>query len=174
MILIKLIFSFLIFTTCTAIGYFHGQKFDSRLQSLIYLEQCIKILETEIIYGLTPLPEALTNVSLKGKSKVAYLFEEIRKDLISMKRDHIFHSFQSIETELYENLHLEKEDVEVFWGLGKVLGTSDTIDQQKNFKLALKQMEGLISEAKSEKNKNEKLYRSLGVITGIGIIILLI
>ena len=75
---------------------------------------------------------------------------------------------------MYSNLSFKKEDVETFLSLGRVLGTSDRLDQQKNFALILNQMDGLISEAKEERAKNEKLYKSLGIITGIGIIILLI
>lgn len=174
MILIKLISSFFIFLTSTTIGYLYGKTYSSRLENLIYLEQCIKILETEIVYGATPLPEALSNVFKKGNSKVSYIFEEIKNDLILNKREGVYHSFSSVEDKLYDNLHLIKEDVEIFLALGRVLGTSDRTDQQKNFVLILNQIAAQILEAKIQRNKNVKLYRSLGVITGIGIIILLV
>lgn len=174
MILLKLISSSLIFLTSTTIGYIYGKTFSSRLENLIYLEQCIKILETEIVYGATPLPDALSNVFRKGKDKVSYIFEEIKKDLLLNKREGVYNSFLSVEEKLYDNLHLKKEDVEIFLALGRVLGTSDRADQQKNFVLILNQITSQILEAKNEKNKNEKLYRSLGIITGAGIIIMLV
>ena len=71
-------------------------------------------------------------------------------------------------------VYILKEDVEILLSLGRVLGSSDRADQSKIFKLVLNQIGAQIEEAKMEKNQNEKLYRSLGVITGIGIIILLI
>lgn len=174
MIILKLLSSLLIFLTSTSIGYIYGKTFSARLENLIYLEQCIKILETEVVYGAIPLPEALNNVFNKGKSRVSYIFEEIRNDLLFNKREGVYHSFLSVERKLYDNLHLKKEDVEIFLALGRVLGTSDRIDQQKNFILILNQITAQILDAKVERNKNEKLYRSLGVITGIGIIILLV
>lgn len=174
MILLKLASSILIFLSSSTIGYLYGKTYSSRLENLIYLEQCIKILETEIVYGATPLPVALSNVFRKGKSKVSYIFEEIKDDLLLNKREGVYHSFLSVEDKLYDNLHLIKEDVEIFLALGRVLGTSDRSDQQKNFTLILNQIAGQILEAKIEKNKNEKLYKSLGVIGGVGIIILLI
>ena len=140
----------------------------------MYLEQCIKILETEIVYGATPLPDALSNVFRKGKEKVSYIFEEIKKDLLINKREGVYSSFLSVEEKLYDDLHLKKEDVEIFLALGRVLGASDRADQQKNFVLILNQITAQILEAKNEKNKNEKLYRSLGIITGAGIIIMLV
>lgn len=174
MVLLKLISILLIFFTSTTIGYLYGKTFSSRLDNLIYLEQCIKILETEIVYGAAPLPEALSNVFNKGKGKVSYIFEEIKKDLFLNKRGGVYNSFLSVESRLYDDLHLQKEDVEVFLSLGRVLGASDRTDQQKNFTLILNQIGAQILEAKVEKNKNEKMYRGLGIITGIGIIILLV
>lgn len=174
MILLKLISSSLIFLTSTTIGYLYGKTFSSRLENLIYLEQCIKILETEIVYGATPLPDALSNVFRKGKDKVSYIFEEIKKDLLLNKREGVYNSFLSVEEELYDDLHLKKEDVEIFLALGRVLGASDRADQQKNFVLILNQITAQIYDAKNEKNKNEKLYKSLGIITGVGIIIMLV
>lgn len=174
MILLKLLLSIIIFSTCTSIGFFYGNKFSNRLENLIYLEQCLKILETEIIYGSTPLPEALSNVYSKGNAKVSFIFEEIKEDLLMNKRKQVYESFLSIKELLYDKLYLKKPDVEIFISLGRVLGTSDREDQQKNFVLILNQISSLILEAKEERNKNEKLYRSLGLITGIGIIIILV
>ena len=174
MALIKLLLVSSIFFTCSIIGYIYSRKFSLRLENLIYLEQCIKILETEIVYGATPLPGALSNVFNKGNPRVSFVFNEIKEDLIANKRGQIHNSFLSIEDILYNNLYLRKEDVETFLSLGRVLGTSDRMDQQKNFLLIYNQIAALILEAKFERNKNEKLYKSLGIITGIGIIIILI
>lgn len=174
MVLLKLISTLFIFLTSSTIGYLYGKTFSSRFENLIYLEQCIKILETEIVYAVTPLPEALSNVFNKGKKKVSYIFDEIKENLFLNKEGGVYNSFLSVESKLYEELYLQKEDVEVFLSLGRVLGTSDRKDQQKNFTLILNQIDTQILEAKIERNKNEKLYRSLGIITGVGIIILLV
>lgn len=174
MFLLKFISSLGIFLTSTIIGHLYGQKFTSRYENLIYMNQCIKILETEIVYGSTPLPDALSNVYRKGKQKVSFIFKEIKEDLLINKPSDLSSSFLSVEDKMYRDLSFNKADVEMFLSLGRVLGTSDRLDQQKNIALVLNQMDGLISEARLEKTKNEKLYKSLGIITGIGIIILLI
>lgn len=174
MIVLKLISFLLIFSTCSIIGYLYGKAFSTRMENLIYLEQCIKMLETEIVYGSTSLPEAFSNIAKKGNRKVSYVFETIKNDLILHKREGVYESFVEVKDILIGEFFLKKEDVEIFLSLGRVLGTSDRIDQQKNFILTLNQIASNIEEAKIDKNKNEKLYRSLGVIAGTGIIILLI
>ena len=174
MILLKISLLIVIFLICTSIGILHGKTFSTRLENLIYLEQCIKILETEIVYGSTPLPQALTNVYEKGNPKLSFIFEAIKEDLLEKKRGDIYLSFISIKEILFTKLNFKKVDVETFMALGRVLGTSNREDQEKNLKITLKQIAGLIFEAREERNKNEKLYKTLGLITGIGIIIILV
>lgn len=174
MTLLKILLLITIFIICTSIGFLHGKTFSNRLDNLVYLEQCIKILETEIVYGATPLPEALTNIYSKGNPKVSFIFEEIKNDLLENKRGQIYLSFLSVKELLYDKLHLKKADVETFMSLGRVLGTSSRTDQEKNFIITLNQISGLVLEAREERNKNEKLYKTLGLATGIGIIIILV
>ena len=174
MILLKILLLLVIFAICTSIGILHGRTFSTRLENLIYLEQCIKILETEIVYGSTPLPQALSNVYSKGNPRVSFIFEAIKEDLLENKRGEIYLSFVSVREILFTKLNLKKVDVETFMSLGRVLGTSNREDQEKNLKITLNQMTGLIFEAREERNKNEKFYKTLGLITGIGIIIILV
>lgn len=174
MIFLKTVLLIVIFSICTSIGILHGRTFSTRLENLIYLEQCIKILETEIVYGSTPLPQALTNVFEKGNPRVSFIFEAIKRDLLENKRGDIYLSFISVKEILFTKLNLKKVDVESFISLGRVLGTSNREDQEKNLKITLNQISGLIFEAREERNKNEKLYKTLGLITGIGIIIILV
>ena len=174
MILLKSLLLIVIFSICTSIGILHGRTFSTRLENLIYLEQCIKILETEIVYGSTPLPQALSNIYSKGNPRVSFIFEAIKEDLLENKRGEIYLSFVAVKEILITKLNLKKVDVETFMSLGRVLGSSNREDQEKNLKITLNQMTGLIFEAREERNKNEKLYKTLGLITGIGIIIILV
>ncbi|MFS8541749.1 MAG: stage III sporulation protein AB, partial [Tissierellales bacterium] len=79
-----------------------------------------------------------------------------------------------VKRQLIEELNLKEEDIELFLSLGRLLGTSDRTDQEKNFKLILNQIEILINEAKLEKDKNEKMYKNLGILAGIAIVIILL
>lgn len=57
---------------------------------------------------------------------------------------------------------------------GKILGQTDLRGQLSKVKLTLGFLEGQIAESQIEENKNKKLYKSLGVLTGIGLVIILI
>lgn len=172
--LMKILGSILIVLSSSLIGYYLGNKYSARLENLMHLEQCIKILETEIVYGAVPLPEALTNVYLKGNKKVSYIFEEIKINLLSNRDGDLYKSFEMVKSQLLEDFSLEEEDVELFLSLGRLLGNSDRADQEKNFKLILNHIKILKEEAKLERDKNEKMYKNLGILAGIAIVIILL
>jgi stage III sporulation protein AB len=171
---LKILGSILIVLSSSLIGFYFGNKYSARLENLLHLEQCIKILETEIVYGAVPLPEALNNVYLKGNKKVSYIFKQIRDNLLYNKDGDLLKSFEMVTSQLAEELNLKEEDIELFLSLGRLLGTSDRTDQEKNFKLILNQIEILKNEAKLEKDKNEKMYKNLGILAGIAIVIILL
>lgn len=174
MFLIKSIGVLLILSSTTIIGHCYGRQFSDRLSNLIYMEQCIKILETEVVYGAVLLPEALTNVYNKGNKKVSFIFEEIKNHLLEDKKGDVYSSFSHMSNCLKRRLNFKEEDVEIFLSLGRVLGASDRKDQEKNFNLILKQISFLEKEARLEKDKNEKMFKSLGILTGLIIVIILL
>ena len=174
MLYIKMLGAFLIISSTSIIGYCYGRRFSNRLNNLIYMEQCIKILETEIVYGAILLPEALNNVYNKGNKKVSFIFNDIKNCLIEDKKGDIYNSFSKVSSSLKNNLHFKDEDVEIFLSLGRVLGSSDRKDQEKNFGLILKQISFLEKEARLERDKNEKMFKSLGILTGLVIVIILL
>ena len=173
MILLKISGSILILLSTSLLGYIYGSSYRDRVNNLVLLENCIRILETEIIYGANPLPEALVNVYRKGNSKVSFVFKEISDQLI-LNKGTVLECFQSIENILKEKLKFNDDDIEMFFTLGRTIGASNRIDQEKNFKLLLVQIETLETGAREARDKNEKLYKSLGVLLGLVIVIILL
>jgi len=174
MIALKLIGGSLIIFSSTMLGFYYGNRYSKRMENLILLENCIKILETEIVYGASPLPEALFNVYRKGNKKVSYIFEKIRVHLLTDKEADVFNSFSTIAQEIKEKLNFKTEDIELLLSLGRTLGSSDRKDQEKNFKIILNQLQVLQKDAKKERDKNERMYKNLGILMGIAILIILL
>lgn len=174
LIALKLIGGFLIIFSSTILGFNYGNRFTRRFENLYLLEQCIKILETEIVYGAYPLPDSLFNVYKKGNKKVSFLFENIRSNLLANKEADVFNSFLSVVNIAKEELNLKDKDIELLLSLGRVLGSSDRQDQEKNFRIILNQIRLLQEDAKMEMDKNEKLYKNLGILMGVAIVIILL
>lgn len=174
MVAIRIIFNSLILIITSIMGFMFGNIYSKRAKSLLDLQYCIRVLQSEIINGSTPLPEALENVSLKGRGSIAKLFKLIKEDLITEKREDIYISF-SLQEEILKNRYaFNSQDIEIFLYLGKILGKTNSKDQDKNMKFIINQLENHYIEAEEEKSKNTKLYRTLGFLTGLGVVIILI
>lgn len=172
MFLLKIIGSLIIITSSSLIGFSYGRKYSNRLNNLVQISNCIQILETEVIFAATPIPDALENVYKRGNKKVSYIFREIKEHL--NKSLSITNSFTSIQSKLKDELSLQEEDIEIFLSLGRVLGKSDRQDQQKHLKTVLIQLDRQQLDAENERVKNEKMCKSLGVLGGILITVLLV
>jgi stage III sporulation protein AB len=66
------------------------------------------------------------------------------------------------------------EEAALLSGLGQVLGSADLDSQLDALACARSRLEAHIAEAEERRDKHGKLYRSLGVLTGVGIVVLLI
>lgn len=171
---LKILGSMMVIFSSSLIGFLIGHSYIERFENLIYMENCIKILETEIIYAANPLPLALEMVYRKGNKKVSFVFKKIEDILSESNNNNVIYSFEKTSDILIEKLKFSLEDVEVFMSLGRTLGVSDRNDQEKNIKLVMAQLKAQQDDAKQKKEKNEKLYKNLGLLTGIAIVIILI
>lgn len=171
---IKLIFNLVILAFSSLLGFVYGNVYTRRARNLLDLQYSIRVLESEIINGIRPLPEALENVAIKGRGRIAKLFKDIRDDLVMNKREDIYYSFLLQKEILKTKYGLNDKDIEVFMFLGKILGKTDKGDQEKNIRFIISQLENHYIEAEADRLKNTKLYRSLGVLVGLGLIIILI
>lgn len=173
MFVIRLIISVMIIISCTFVGFNLANRYNKRFINIIKLQNCIQLLETEIVYSSTPLPEALENVYKKCDKSVSFIFKELKDLLITNKQLNVSEAFICQVENLSKKLYLDFQDIEVLMTLGRVLGTSDREDQQKHFRLVLSQLKNRQRDAEEKKQINEKLFKNLGVLTGLAIVILL-
>lgn len=170
----KGIFYLIVITSSSVLGILYGGIYSKRERSLRDLEYNIRLLESEIIAGRTPLPEALENTYKKGKGGIRTIFLEIQMDLLENRREDVYISFVLQEDLLKKLYMLKKEDISIFLFLGKILGKSNKEDQANNLKFIIKQIQSMKEESNMEKEKNVKLYRTLGILMGISIVIIMI
>ncbi len=173
MLIVKTIACLVIILSSSILGFSYSRIYNERLNNLISFQNCIQILETEIIYGSNPLPDALNELYNKGNKKVSYIFDEIRKYLLNNKNSNVYDGFLHIVSELKEGLCFNEQDIEIILSFGRSLGISNRTDQEKYFKVLQVQLKAQQREAEEEKIKNGKMYKSLGVLIGFGIVLAL-
>ena len=69
---------------------------------------------------------------------------------------------------------LKNEDKEVLKMLGKMLGKTDKAGQINEIDIVSKFLDKQIEDSEEDKRKNEKLYKTLGIVCGLTLAIVLV
>lgn len=169
MFFIKFIDSVLIITVCAYIGINKAKSFSLRVSKLRNLKSSFNMFKTKLEFTYDPIKE---------------IFSEISK-LIYDEKDNIFKSYiYNLDNDNYEDawtlavaensFGFSKEDIQIITGFGKLLGKTDLKGQMNEVELADEFLDKQIFDAEEERKKNDKLYKSLGIIVGIAIVIIFI
>lgn len=170
----KIIGGIIVITACGLLGIAASNRYTLRPRDLRRYRSAMQMLETEIIYGCTPLPQAFSNIAGKVDGPLKGFFSMISEDLLTGFSYSLSNAWVKALEVLIAESCLNNADKELIVDFGKVLGSSDREDQKKHFELLyiqLKQHEEMAEEAR---RKNGKMYKSLGFLSGIVIFILLV
>ncbi|WP_130807146.1 stage III sporulation protein AB [Senegalia massiliensis] len=171
---IKILASIMIFIPSTIIGIMLSRKYSSRVENITSLINCILILDTEIIHLSNPVNLAFKNVYERSKSKVSMIFLKTIEALNNNRDSNLYSAFKNTLELEGSKYNFTKQDEEILLSLAKVIGVTDREEQKKYFDTTIEQLKIQRKEAIEEANKNEKLYKKLGVIFALLIILILI
>jgi len=171
--MVKLIGAILIIIATTWIGFEVAKSLRERTKQLRMLKAALQSLEAEIMYGHTPLHEASRRISTQLSPPISTLFKRFSEKLLQRDTT-VRESWESSLSEVWKNTALKKEEFEILKQFGETLGKHDRINQQKQIILALTHLEREEKEARDKQLKYEKMTKSLGLLSGLLIAILLL
>ena len=166
---IKILIYSLIFLTCSAIGILKSQKYTHRVNELKEFKNGLNMFKTKIRFTYEPLPEIFKQTSRLVSENISKIFVNASKYMKEVSCEDAWNRSVS-----ESNTYLNKEDIENIKGLGKLLGKTDKEGQISHLELTKTFIEMQIKKAKDEEEKNAKMYKTLGVIFGLAIVIILI
>lgn len=172
--MLKVISIVLIFLLCSSLGFIYSERFKIRYYQLKSIYKTVILLQNEVIFSSTALPEAFYDVAGKCKKPLNIILNRVSKDLDEGKDIDIYSCFKRIYGECKDEFYLSKEDISIVEDFLKSLGESGVYGQDKIFNLCLENLRINIDEAFEECKKNTKLYKYLGVCIGAMISILLL
>lgn len=167
----RYIFLIGIVTGSTSIGFLLSKSYSDRLTELKGLVKLINILQNKLKFTHKPLAEIFEEISLlNSNSKVGEIFLKASKKL---KENNAETSWKEAIMEEAFFLNLKNEDIELIKSFGNMLGKTDIEGQISEINQFITLINGQIAVAEEEKNKNSKMYKSLGTIIGLVIVIIL-
>lgn len=172
-LLLKIVASVLIILTTTVIGFDVARRYRDRPQHLRQLQSALQGLATEISYGATPLPEAFASLAATHRSPIADMFQAAATQLTRPGTTAAAAWQEGLEA-LVKRSALGQRDLVVVRQLGTVLGLSDRLDQERHLLLALQHLQREEVLAEQERQQNERMWRYLGVLSGLLLVIVLV
>lgn len=174
LLLLKFILILIVLGISTFIGYFLANKFTSRVSEINDLLLALDIFETKIKYTYDSLTTSFLFIADNLKTKIYRIFFIAAEEINQNKNLSAGDIFRKVVDEERIFLNLNNDDIEILKQLGVSLGQTDIEGQIKNIKLVSSSLKRKLEEAKEEKSKNFKLYRNMGMLSGLIIIIILL
>ncbi|CCO08906.1 stage III sporulation protein SpoIIIAB [Desulforamulus hydrothermalis] len=172
--MLKFIGAAAVLLSCTLMGLLVAGSYSRRPVEIRCLLNALQMLETEVTYGATPLPEALAAVAERCDPRVALLFNRAAQELLTMRGLTAREAWEAALREFYPGSALTNSERAILLELGNSLGISDRSDQVKHLVLAKEQLKLEQAKAEEASLKNSKVYNYLGFLGGLTIVLILI
>ncbi|WP_159882219.1 stage III sporulation protein SpoIIIAB [Paenibacillus puerhi] len=171
--MIKLLGAGMILLAGTLLGFYQASQLSRRPRQIGDAIRLLQRLETEIVYGYTPLPGALRKTGQSSATEVGSLFVRTADELLRSGGRPVQLIWQETVQALWRNLSMKQGEREVLLQFGATLGLSDREDQVKHVRLAISQLQGEEDNARDEQQRYERMWKSLGLLMGALVVVLI-
>jgi stage III sporulation protein AB len=170
--MISIIGAIAILSATTLTGFEFARRVRERPRRLRELKVTLQALEAEIMYGSTPLNEACQHIGKPLKEPLSSFFLNI-SDLLNQGELSVKEAWEKELLVLAKETSFKSGEIEVLRQFGSTLGRHDKEHQQKQIQLTLAHLNREEKEARDIQERYEKMCKSLGVLMGLLIVILL-
>lgn len=171
--LLKLCGSLFVMIACGLLGLRLSNEYEGRIIRLNNFEKMIKVLKNEIAYNNESILEAI-NRSANSEDKyinqfLFYVQEVYKEGNISLKQAWIVATDSKLK-----KVGLKESDLDLIRQIGTNLGVTCRATQLDYIDNFIAKIEMVEEELYGQKEEKCKLYKSMGVMTGLFIVILFI
>lgn len=168
---LKFLGAVLVLVSSGLLGMELAKNLTRRSEELRQLQFGLQVLETEIIYGSTPLPAALKIVAAQTKGHVAEVFAGTARILADGTGTSAGEAWRATLEQKEGHLLLKGSDLLFLHQFGQGLGESDRDDQKKRLTMVKSQLKNQEEQSERERFQFQKVWQSLGWAVGMIIIL---
>lgn len=169
MFIFKLFILSLIIGASTAIGILFSKKYANREKEIKEMKTALNMFATKIKFTYEPIPNLFLEIANKIPGNVGNIFSIAST---RMKEESAGEAWENALKEVEHNFN--KEDIAVLKNLSKLLGQTDLEGQISEIEVVNEFLTAQLLNAGEERRKNEKMYRTLGIVSGLTLTIILI
>jgi stage III sporulation protein AB len=172
--MIKWLGAMLILIAGTSYGFIQAAQYARRPREIRHLIHALNALETEIMYGVAPLPQAFSRVVTTVPKPIADLFEQAASRMIEQTSELTGgQCWKEAIAAVWPYTAMKHAERESLLALTATLGISDRMDQAKHIRLAMTQLQTEEAIAREEQSRYEKMWKSLGLLASALVVILM-
>ena len=171
--LLRFIGALAVMLGCAGLGLYYSARESFRTGELQELKKALLILSSEIEYMRAPLGVACASIAKRTDGIISGLFPTFAEKLISSEGETAYQLWAASLAGTKGKTFMAAEDLAVLDGFGKTLGYLDKLMQQNAIDYAVGYVDEKVSTLQAQGDKNKRMYRSLGVITGLLITVIL-
>lgn len=166
---IKYILLIGIFGLSTGIGFLISKSYQNRVLELKEFKNILNIIKTKIKFTYEPLAEIFKQISKDNDTEIEKIFGKMANQLSDCQAKEVW------ENCIQEaDINIKQSDKDILKKLGKLLGQTDVEGQINEIEVTEGFLNMQIEEAEEEKKKNQKIYKTLGIVAGLVFVIILI
>ncbi|MBS4173429.1 stage III sporulation protein SpoIIIAB [Bacillus sp. FJAT-49736] len=170
--MIKIFGALFIILATTWGGFEISRHLSERPKQLRWFKSALQSLEAEIMYGHTPLHEAARKLSPQFPKPLSIFFSSFAEKLLNNLTT-VKNAWESSLQEIWKMTSLKQNEYEILKQFGENLGKHDRLTEQKNIHLTITHLEREEKDAYDRQKRYEKMVKSMGFLTGLLIVILL-
>lgn len=154
----------------SALGFLAAGGLGRRVRALRALAVALELMERELSFRLTPMPELLEGLARRAPPPADGLFARCRAGLERLGET----SLGELWREGLAELPLTGEERALLEGLGEVLGRYDGEGQRAALSEARTALARALEEAQAERTRLGRVYRVTGTAAGAALAVLLL
>lgn len=181
---IRILGAFLVIFASTGMGLYFGSNIKDRLEKLQMLKQQFTAIRSDIGYSKTTLPEAMQNMAerlsldktLKNKAskEFAGFYQEIAQRLMERTGVPLQEIWNNAIEHHLKGTTLNSSDLQLLSSLGGQFGGLDREMQLKTIDLYLARLEEERLSEVQKAGEKMRLYRTLGLLAGVFLVVVML
>lgn len=170
----KLVGALLVIAASSGAGLTLAAAYARRPRSLAAWRAAADLLQTEVVYGAAPLPEALARAAAHAPDPVAGALLQVRAGLVRSQGEPVSELWAAAVWDHAAAMGLTADDGQALADLGGALGRSDRQDQARHFAATDRRLAALEVAAREDAARMGRLWRYAGPLTGLLVTVLLL
>lgn len=151
------------------LGLLKAMSIRQRPREIRDMINALALLNTEIFWGATPLPEAFAVLADRSDRSWKKFFGSMEKRLKTGEKAAI--AWEECIKAYKGNFSLTEDDWGIIRSIGKSLGRSDRNEQHKQLELAQKHLGSVDDKARQQADNKAKMWSYLGFLGGMAIVV---